>query len=577
MNQQQLKNRIIGLSSVFELLEILNEIVHFETQKEDLCFEMVHLYSFANLNDNQPNKFRIFTIPKKRKGKRIVAEPKSYLYLQLLRSIKTMLQVVYRAPRCAHGFIPEKSIVSNAKSHQGKKNVYNTDLKDFFVSITAQRVYTALRARPFSFSKAVAKLIANICCVNAHLEHIESPYTYCLPQGSPASPILTNIVSIPLDRALVDFAKRYNAQYSRYADDITFSSNNWQVRSKSFNRKLQHLIRSLGFKVNPDKTHSSHIGERMEVTGLLISDNKVNVSRQYIRELRNVLYIWETYGYNDAEKSLRRFYKQEKKHHKGAPSLDNVIHGKLMYLKMVKGEYDPIYQKMYYRYLYLLNNRKKTISPTTTSPSTNKIHISTSNNKTMAKFIFFDTECNGLPQNYRASITDIRNWPRMVQLAWIVTDENGTILKKQNHIIRPEGFTIIPEVAQLTRITTDRALREGIALRTALNDFRDDFADANLIVGHNISFDLNIVGCELYREGMAYNMLLAKRNVCTMQRSTDFCAIPSNSPYGRYKWPKLEELYRKLFGCTFDGAHDALADIEATKKCYFALKQRGIV
>lgn len=577
MNQQQLKNRIIGLSSVFELLEILNEIVHEETQKEDLCFEMVHLYSFANLNDNQPNKFRIFTIPKKRKGKRIVAEPKSYLYLQLLRSIKTMLQVVYRAPRCAHGFIPEKSIVSNAKSHQGKKNVYNTDLKDFFVSITAQRVYAALRTRPFSFSKAVAKLIANICCVNAHLEHIESPYTYCLPQGSPASPILTNIVSIPLDRALVDFANRYNAQYSRYADDITFSSNNWQVRSKSFNRKLQHLIRSLGFKVNPDKTHSSHIGECMEVTGLLISDNKVNVSRQYIRELRNVLYIWETYGYNDAEKSLRKFYKQDKKHHKGAPSLDNVIHGKLMYLKMVKGEYDPIYQKMYYRYLYLLNNRKKTISPTTTSPSTNKIHISTSNNKTMAKFIFFDTECNGLPQNYRASITDIRNWPRMIQLAWIVTDENGTILKKQNHIIRPEGFTIIPEVAQLTRITTDRALREGIALSTALNEFMGDLADANLIVGHNIAFDLNIVGCELYREGMAYNSLLTKRNICTMQRSTDFCAIPSNSPYGGYKWPKLEELHRKLFGCTFDGAHDALADIEATKKCYFALKQRGIV
>lgn len=156
-----------------------------------------------------------------------------------------------------------------------------------------------------------------------------------------------------------------------------------------------------------------------------------------------------------------------------------------------------------------------------------------------------------------------------------MTDENGTILKRQSYIIRPNGFSIIAEVAQLTRITTDRALREGIALSTALHEF--DLADANLIVGHNIAFDLNIVGCELYREGMAYNSLLTKRNVCTMQRATDFCAIPSNSPYGGYKWPKLEELHRKLFGCTFDGAHDALADIEATKKCYFALKQRGIV
>lgn len=127
MNQQQFKNRIVGLSNVYELLEILNVIVQEETQKEDLCFEMVHLYSFANLNDNQPRKFKTFAIPKKRKGKRIVAEPKSYLYLQLLRSIKTMLQVVYRAPRCAHGFIPEKSIVSNAKSHQGKKT-YTTQI-----------------------------------------------------------------------------------------------------------------------------------------------------------------------------------------------------------------------------------------------------------------------------------------------------------------------------------------------------------------------------------------------------------------------------------------------------------------
>jgi DNA polymerase III epsilon subunit-like protein len=165
----------------------------------------------------------------------------------------------------------------------------------------------------------------------------------------------------------------------------------------------------------------------------------------------------------------------------------------------------------------------------------------------------------------------------MIQLAWIVTDENGTILKRQSHIIRPNGFSIIAEVAQLTRITTDRALREGIALSTALHEFMGDLADANLIVGHNISFDLNIVGCELYRESMAYNDLLNKKKSCTMKCSADFCAIPSNSPYGGYKWPKLEELYRKLFGYTFDGAHDALADVEATRKCYFELKKKGIL
>lgn len=81
----------------------------------------------------------------------------------------------------------------------------------------------------------------------------------------------------------------------------------------------------------------------------------------------------------------------------------------------------------------------------------------------------------------------------------------------------------------------------------------------------------------MYRVGGAYNALMNKHCVCTMQSSTDFCAIPSNSYYGGYKWPKLEELYRKLFGRMFDDAHDALADVSATKECYFELRRRGVL
>lgn len=193
------------------------------------------------------------------------------------------------------------------------------------------------------------------------------------------------------------------------------------------------------------------------------------------------------------------------------------------------------------------------------------------------KHIFFDTECNGLPRNYKLGVTATNNWPRMIQLAWLVTDDQSNILKKQSYIIYPQGFLIDAEVARLTGISTERAQCEGVSLRTALTEYMSDLQNADIIIGHNIDFDLHILGCELYREGIAYNDLLHKQSLCTMQRSTDFCAIASNNLYGGYKWPKLEELYSKLFGCMFDNAHDALSDVIATKECYFALKQRGII
>ncbi|MBO5405472.1 MAG: leucine-rich repeat protein [Paludibacteraceae bacterium] len=197
--------------------------------------------------------------------------------------------------------------------------------------------------------------------------------------------------------------------------------------------------------------------------------------------------------------------------------------------------------------------------------------------KQTAIYIFFDTECNGLPRNKNLSISATSNWPRMIQLAWLVTDEQGSILKSQSHIICPQGFIITDEVEELTGITTSRAKSEGNNLRTVLNEFMDDLVDAELVIGHNIDFDKHVLGCELYREGLDYDALFNKESVCTMQRSTNFCAIPNpNSYYGGYKWPKLEELYQKLFNTTLSNAHDALSDVEATRKCYFELKKQGI-
>lgn len=192
--------------------------------------------------------------------------------------------------------------------------------------------------------------------------------------------------------------------------------------------------------------------------------------------------------------------------------------------------------------------------------------------------LFFDTETTGKPFNYKAPVTDLYNWTRLVQLAWIMADKDGNVLKKKSVIIKPDGFSIPAESVAVHGITTERAQREGLPLNDVLEEFATDLSLAEHIVGHNIDFDQHIVGAELCRLGMDFNVLMDKPCTCTMKTTTKFCAIPNpNTYFGGYKWPSLQELYQKLFGHSFDDAHDALADITATKECYFELKRRGII
>ena len=192
--------------------------------------------------------------------------------------------------------------------------------------------------------------------------------------------------------------------------------------------------------------------------------------------------------------------------------------------------------------------------------------------------LFFDTETTGKPFNYKAPVTDLYNWPRLVQLAWIMADKDGNVLKKKSVIIKPDGFSIPAESVAVHGITTERAQREGLPLNDVLEEFATDLSLAEHIVGHNIDFDQHIVGAELCRLGMDFNVLMDKPCTCTMKTTTKFCAIPNpNTYFGGYKWPSLQELYQKLFNRSFEDAHDALADITATKECFFELKLRGII
>jgi DNA polymerase III subunit epsilon len=186
-------------------------------------------------------------------------------------------------------------------------------------------------------------------------------------------------------------------------------------------------------------------------------------------------------------------------------------------------------------------------------------------------YLFFDTETTGLPRNWKASVTDLDNWPRMVQLAFLLYDKNGNKISGGDFVIKPEGFTIPTDSSRVHGISTERALREGKLLMSVLQDFQSLIYQSEYLVAHNMSFDEKIVGAEFLRNRMP-DSTSKKRKICTMQSTTTFCAI--DGPYG-YKWPKLSELYFKLFGTGFEESHNAAVDINATAKCFWELRRIG--
>lgn len=188
-------------------------------------------------------------------------------------------------------------------------------------------------------------------------------------------------------------------------------------------------------------------------------------------------------------------------------------------------------------------------------------------------YLFFDTETTGLPKNWKAPVTNLNNWPRMVQLAYLLYDTDGNLLFNGDYIIKPVGFTIPKESSRIHGISTERAMQEGSPLKDVLLSFQEMMARAVCLVAHNMAFDEKILGAELLRCGLPNN-LTAKQRICTMQRTTDYCAI--KGPYG-YKWPRLSELHQKLFSCDFEEAHNAAVDIEATARCFWELRKRGLV
>lgn len=190
-------------------------------------------------------------------------------------------------------------------------------------------------------------------------------------------------------------------------------------------------------------------------------------------------------------------------------------------------------------------------------------------------FLIYDTETTGLPRNYQAPVTDLENWPRLIQLAWQLHDAGGKLIEAKEFVIRPDNFTIPYNAAKVHGISTELALQEGEDLKLVLEQFINALSQTKVIVGHNIDFDLNIIGAEFLRCGFE-NYFEAKNRIDTKLESTEYCALPGGRG-GGFKWPTLEELHRKLFNEDFSDAHNAAADVMATSRCFLEMIRLGII
>lgn len=368
MDKQALIEKARALETRFDLLKLLNEV------KADLLgsaaypFTMKKLLILCNPKNDAEKKqerYRTFSIPKKSGGERTISVPCGNLkWMQLC--LNEIFKALYTASPYAMGFAEGRSIVDNARMHTNQNYVFNLDLKDFFPSVDQKRVWNRLQRPPFNFNAKVAFTIAGLCCMRTIRYREDSPFeeVFVLPQGAPTSPLLTNAVCDTLDRRLHGLAKRFGLHYSRYADDITFSSMHsvYQIGSE-FRKELERIINDQRFTINAKKTRLQHCSVRQEVTGITVGQ-KLNVARKYVKDVRAILHIWEKYGINAAYATFYPRYKSEKfQLHRGEPDLINVISGKLCYLKMIKGESDSVYAKLFSQFTRLISTAGPVTKP----------------------------------------------------------------------------------------------------------------------------------------------------------------------------------------------------------------------
>ena len=282
-----------------------------------------------------------FSIVKGAGKARIITAPDERLKL-LQRKLALLLDQLYRVRNPVHGFVKNRSVKSNAESHSKRRYVVNIDLSDFFPSITENRVRGLLRA--LGLDIRVSDIIARISCFEGHL-----------PQGAPTSPVISNMICYRLDTALLKFAKNTRSIYTRYADDITFST--FQPPTALFSggvpasgrfapeilaTELINAIKSNGFVINAEKSHYADKHARRIVTGLKINE-LINVDRRFVRNLRAAIHSIEQTGLVIAQAKFDAKFGSGK-------SLKSHLAGKVSWLAFIKGQTDPLVRSIVLRF-----------------------------------------------------------------------------------------------------------------------------------------------------------------------------------------------------------------------------------
>lgn len=309
------------------------------------------------LYDRKYQRYKTFTIPKRKKGEfRTISMPSRALDTIQHRLLE-LFQDIYQPRESVYGFTHGRSIVENAQYHRKGRRIrglLNIDLKDFFPSIHLGRVRGLLAAEPYKLDPQVATWIAQLVTTY-----------YGLPQGACTSPIMSNMICNKLDTQLSRLAKKHRCRYTRYADDLVFSTSESKfppalayldptTEQLTLSPELVGIItHGNGFVINPDKVKLQTPHQRQEVTGLVVNEF-VNVPRQFIREVRAMLHDWDK---NGLEKAMTNHLAKRKKHrspNKGRLDFRAVVRGKIEFIGMVRGKNDRIYRRFFIKYSRLM-------------------------------------------------------------------------------------------------------------------------------------------------------------------------------------------------------------------------------
>jgi RNA-directed DNA polymerase len=330
------KEEIIAMFSCMRNTKDLAELL--EIKHTTLIY-----YAYRMPKDQQ---YTTFEIHKKSGGVREISAPHTSIKI-IQRKLDRVFQTMYKPKMSTHGFVEKRSIVTNAIQHKAPKYILNIDLKDFFGTVNFGRVRGLLMAPPYNLPDAVATCITNLVCSANKL-----------PQGAPTSPIISNMVAHQLDRRLQGYAESNRCTYTRYVDDITFSTKKSalpkalgtlnELKQFELSKRLITIVESSGFVINTNKTRLQTTQDRQSVTGIIVNNKKLNLQRTYIRQIRAMLHAWERYGYKMAETEFQNKWDRKTRNpNVGAPSFRLVLEGKLNFLSQVKGKEDGVHKRLY--------------------------------------------------------------------------------------------------------------------------------------------------------------------------------------------------------------------------------------